>query len=75
MRHAVWLAGIGIVLGLAAASALMRLMVSLLFEVSPIDPLTYGGVAAGLLVAAILASYLPARKVTTVDPVEALRAE
>jgi ABC-type antimicrobial peptide transport system permease subunit len=65
----------GVIFGLAAAAALMRLMASLLFEVSPVDPLTYGVVTAALLAAALAASYLPARRVISVDPVEALRAE
>jgi ABC-type lipoprotein release transport system permease subunit len=50
-------------------------MSSLLFEVSAIDPVSYGAVAAGLVGAAVFASYLPARKASTVDPIEALRAE
>jgi ABC-type lipoprotein release transport system permease subunit len=50
-------------------------MKSLLFDVSPADPATYVAVSVGLLVAAMLASYLPARRATKVDPVEALRAE
>jgi ABC-type lipoprotein release transport system permease subunit len=50
-------------------------MSSLLFEVSPVDPLTYGAVAIGLVLAAALASYLPSRRAAAVDPVEALRAE
>lgn len=75
LRHGLLLTRTGVIFGLAAANALTRLMVSLLFEVSPIDPVTYGAVAAALLVAALAASCLPARKVTAVDPVEALRAE
>jgi ABC-type antimicrobial peptide transport system permease subunit len=50
-------------------------MASLLFNVSPVDPLTYGGVAFSLLAATILASYVPALGATSVDPVQALRAE
>jgi ABC-type lipoprotein release transport system permease subunit len=50
-------------------------MSSMLFDVSPIDPLTYGGVSLGLAAAAVLAAYVPARRATMVDPVEALRAE
>ena len=57
------------------AALLMRLLSKLLFEVNPIDPLTYGIVAVGLVLSAVLASYLPARRVTAIDPVEALRAD
>lgn len=73
-RGLLW-CGIGSVAGLAAAAALSRLLSALLFETSPLDPMTYSVVAAGLLAAAAVASYLPARRVTRVDPVEALRAE
>jgi putative ABC transport system permease protein len=69
------LAAIGIVVGLAAAAALTRLMTSLLFDVSAADPLTYASVSLGLLSAALLASYVPALRAATVNPVEALRAE
>jgi ABC-type antimicrobial peptide transport system permease subunit len=69
------LAAIGIVVGLAAAAALTRLMTSLLFDVSAADPLTYAGVSLVLLSAALLASYVPALRAATVNPVEALRAE
>jgi ABC-type lipoprotein release transport system permease subunit len=50
-------------------------MKSLLFDVSPADPLTYVAVSAGLILAVMLASFLHARRATQVDPVEALRAE
>ena len=73
--HGFLLAAIGVMFGLAAAFGLTRLMVSLLFEVNPVDPLTYVAVPAGLILAAMLASYLPALRATAVDPVEALRAE
>jgi putative ABC transport system permease protein len=66
---------VGAVAGLVAAVPLSRLMSALLFEVKPLDPLTYAAVGAGLLVAAAVASYLPARRVTRIEPVEALRAE
>ncbi|HEY2017817.1 MAG TPA: ABC transporter permease [Bryobacteraceae bacterium] len=75
VRHGVFLAAIGLVLGLAAALALTRVMTSFLFEVSPVDPLTYGAVSAGLLTAAALASYVPAHRASKVSPVLALRAE
>jgi predicted permease len=69
------LSAIGVACGLAAAAASTRLMSSLLFHVSPLDPLTYTGVAGALIAAAALASFLPALRATRVDPVEALRAE
>ena len=75
VRHGLLLAGIGAALGLAAAAGLTRLMSSLLFGVKALDPLTYAGVAALLITAAALASYLPARRATAVDPIDALRAE
>ena len=68
-------AGVGAVAGLVAAAPLSQLMSALLFEVKPIDPLTYAAVVAGLLGAAAVASYLPARRVTRIQLVEALRAE
>jgi putative ABC transport system permease protein len=67
------LGGVGI--GLIGALGLTRLMASLLFGVSPMDPVTFGSVAVALSMVALLASYLPARKASQVDPVVALRAE
>ncbi len=69
------LTGVGVACGLAAAFALMRAMSSLLFNVKPVDPLTYGAVSLGLFATAALASYLPSRRAAAVNPVEALRAE
>ena len=69
------LAGIGVAIGLVGAAGLMRLMKSLLFGISPLDPLTYVAVPIVLVSAAVLASYLPARRAAAVDPVDALRAE
>ncbi len=66
---------IGIVLGGAAAFALARLMSSILFEVTPADPLTFGGVAVLLCAIALLACYVPARRAASVDPMRALRSE
>ena len=75
VRHGLLLAGIGLVCGLAAALGLTRLMSALLFEVSPLDPVTYGAVSLILAAAAFLASYLPAQRATTVAPIDCLRAE
>jgi len=75
VRQGLLLAGIGAIIGLGAAAGLTRLMSSLLFGVKALDPLTYAGVAAILIAAAALASYLPARRATRVDPLDALRAE
>ena len=69
------LALVGTICGLAAAAALTRLMKALLFEVSPLDPVTYFGVPLILIAAALLAAYVPARRATNVSPVEALRIE
>jgi ABC-type antimicrobial peptide transport system permease subunit len=66
---------IGAICGLAAAFVVTRLMKSLLFEASPADPLTCVAASTGLILAAILRSYLPARRATRVHPLEALRAE
>jgi ABC-type antimicrobial peptide transport system permease subunit len=75
VRSALVLTGIGMAVGMGAAAALMRLMRSLLFGVSPHDPITFAAVPIALVAAAALASYLPARRTAAVDPVEALRAE
>jgi predicted permease len=75
VRHAFILAAIGVGIGLAAALAATQLMASLLFEVSPRDPLTFGLVPLVLICAALAASFLPARRATLVEPVEALRTD
>jgi putative ABC transport system permease protein len=75
LRHGVVLSAIGVVIGVGVAAALMRLMSSMLFRVSPLDVWTYAGVSVVLLAAAMLASYLPARRAASMNPVEALRAD
>jgi predicted permease len=75
LRHGVLLSVLGIGVGLAAASGLTRLMSALLFGVSSLDPTTYAAVATGLAGTALLASYLPARRASRIDPADALRVE
>ena len=75
VRHGMLLALIGIVVGLAAAFALSTVMSSLLFGVTARDPITFGAVAALLIVVALIACIVPARRATKVDPLVALRYE
>jgi predicted permease len=75
VRQGLWLTGIGAVCGLAVAFVTMRLMSSLLFNVSPVDPITYATITAGVVATAYFACYLPSRRAATVDPVDALRSE
>ena len=75
LRHGLSLAAVGIVVGLIGAFALTRLMQSLLYEVRPNDPITFVAVAAALLLIALMASFLPARRATRVSPTIALRAQ
>jgi putative ABC transport system permease protein len=73
--HGFVLALIGVACGLVGAVVLTRVLGSLLFDVSPLDPLTYAAVSLGLLAAAMVASYIPALRTMGVEPVEALRAD
>jgi predicted permease len=75
VRQGLLLAGSGIVCGLLLALAATRLLRSLLFHVSPMDPVTYALACIALCGAAVLASYVPSRRTATVNPVDALRAE
>jgi predicted permease len=73
--HGLMLAAVGVVVGGAAALGLTKLMKSLLFGVAANDPWTYALMAAGLIFAAVVASYLPSLRAMMVDPIDALRAE
>jgi predicted permease len=75
VRSALAMTAAGVGMGLAAATLLMRLMRSLLYGVSPLDPLTYVAVPVILAAAALLASYIPARRAAAVDPIQSLRSE
>jgi putative ABC transport system permease protein len=79
LRMVVWrgmsLTLIGVAIGLAGALALARVMKSLLFNVSATDPATFVGVALAMVAVALIASYIPARRATKVDPLQALRQE
>jgi ABC-type antimicrobial peptide transport system permease subunit len=69
------LVGVGVIAGLVGALAASRLLRSLLFQVSPMDPLTLAGVCVLPLAVATLTGYFPARRAARIDPVEALQAE
>ena len=75
VRRGLTLALAGVACGLAGAAALTRLMASLLFGTSPLDPAIYVLVSLGLVSVAALASYVPARRAARVDPVQTLRGE
>jgi predicted permease len=75
VRRGLVLAGIGVAIGLGSAAGFTRLMRSLLFGISPLDPITFTAMPVVLTAAAMLASYLPARRAMAVDPVETMRAE
>jgi ABC-type lipoprotein release transport system permease subunit len=68
-------AGLGVAIGLAGAFVLTRFMSSLLFNIAPTDATTFAAIPALLLVVALLASYIPARRAAEVDPVVSLRYE
>jgi predicted permease len=75
LRRGLIVATVGLLLGLGAAVASTRLMQSILFGVEPLDPITFATMPVLLTAAAVLATYLPARRAVLVDPVETMRAE
>ena len=75
LRDGLGIGALGSAIGVAAAAAMSRLLADLLFGVSPHDPLTFVALPAGLLIVAALASWIPARRALSVEPVTALRAE
>ncbi|HEY7186931.1 MAG TPA: ABC transporter permease [Vicinamibacterales bacterium] len=75
LRQGLWKGGIGVVLGLIGAALLSKSMTTLLFNVRPTDPAVYGAVSMLLIGVALLASYLPARRASRIDPLVALRDE
>jgi ABC-type antimicrobial peptide transport system permease subunit len=75
VRRGLLLAVIGAAFGLVSAFIVTRLLSTLLFNVSPVDPLTYAGMLVVLLAIAVVASYLPSRRAAAVDPSMALRMD
>jgi ABC-type antimicrobial peptide transport system permease subunit len=75
VRSALVLTGVGLVIGLGAAAAAAQLMRALLFGVHPLDPLSFAMMALVLVTAAVLASYLPASRVSAINPADVLKAE
>jgi len=75
LRDGLLLATTGVVLGVGTAAAASRYLATLLFEVSPLDPLTYAGVAVLLLAASAIACSVPAYRAASIDPSVTLRAE
>ena len=75
LRQGLRKGGIGVVLGLIGAALLSRSMTTLLFNVRPTDPAVYAAVSVVLMAVALLASYLPARRASRIDPLIALRDE
>ena len=75
LRQGMMLAGIGLILGLAVVFVLARFLTSMLYGVSPSDPVTFVGISFLLAMVALLACYLPARRAARIDPMIAIREE
>jgi putative ABC transport system permease protein len=75
LKHGMKLALLGMAIGLVSAVVLTRWMTTLLFDVKPIDPLTFAAITVLLMLTALLACWIPARRATKVDPMVALRSE
>ncbi len=75
LGHVLALVAVGVALGIGGAAVMTRLMESLLFGVTALDPATYGAVSAVVFAIGLLAGYLPVRRVTRIDPMQSLRAE
>jgi ABC-type antimicrobial peptide transport system permease subunit len=75
LREAAGLGAIGLAIGLGGALLVSRALTTLLYSISPYDPLTLAGVGLLLLATTLVAGYLPARRATRIDPVVALRAD
>jgi putative ABC transport system permease protein len=75
LRQGMTLVMVGLVIGLASAFALTRMMKTLLFQIEPTDPITFAGVSATLAMVALMACYVPARRALRIDPLQALRSE
>ena len=75
VRSGMLMAGVGIVVGLAGSVLVTRLVQSLLFDVAPYDPLTFAAAIVSLVLMALVAAYVPARRAARIDPVVSLRAD
>jgi ABC-type antimicrobial peptide transport system permease subunit len=75
LLHGLALSAVGIAAGLVGAVGVTRLMSSLLFGIGPMDPIAYAAALGVIVAAAALASYLPARRAASIDPMQTLRAE
>jgi len=75
VRQGLGLTAVGVALGLVAAGLLSSVMSSILFGVAALDPLTYGAVGVVMILTAVLASWIPARRAAAMDPSRALREE